>query len=939
MNYSSVIKVPDENTLDALCTKTFNQLMIHRNVILRIRDIDYKLPTAIQAGALPLALSGKDLIVQSPPGSGKTLVFAALAAHILYDNHQSQQREPFVTILAASSEHVTKIKNLIIKLVPDGSNVCAFYGDGDDFTDEKIAKRCSIVIGTPDRMAKLCADGGITIKLSQLLIIDDADKLMAPTFVENIQSVFENRGSVVQVAAFCSSYPDGIERFLRRFMESPSIFRIDRQDVQLSAANRDDKVDVKDNTPETDDGIATSQSDQLLKNVSSNEPSASPTKTLLGSSANVDEPPVVSQSTNAKRDEPSMASQSSAVQLSPLNRDDEVAVEDNTLEINDIMATSQSDQLLKKVSLNEPSASLTKTLLGSSANVGELPVESQSTNAKSDEPSVGDEPSVELSPPNRDDKVAVKDNTPETDDGIAASQSEQLSKQVSLDESSASAPKTSSGGRQDVQLNATNRDDKIAIEDTTLEIDRDVKDNIPEKATFQSDQLSKTSNEPSAFPIKTSPGSSRNANFNEPSMASQSAAVQLSPPNLDNNVAIEDKTPETDDGIAASQSEQLSKNISSNEPSAFPTKTTPGGSFGQSNGFGAQNSDGGQGFGSTCGGSRGGFGHSDRFGARNNGGSASGGFGAQNNGGFGSTSGGRGGFGHSNGYGAQNNDISFGSTRRGSRSELGQSNGYGAQNNDSGFGSTRGGNRGGFGQSNGYGAQNNDSGFGSTHRGSRSGFGGGGNRGGYNRSIEFGGDKQMSSSRGSFGTGGGGFGKINNSDDQMNSSRGGFGRASRGNYGHGGFDQSNDNSNGFGENQMNSSGSYRDRGRFGNLNSAENQMSLSSATRGGFGGGRGGFDTSNSALDQINSSGSNRGFRSRDGSFGDRGGFGTSDSAENQINSSVLNRGGNFHSNYDQSSHGGFGSGFGQSAADNSQDVPAPEDKPQPLVLGHRFVR
>jgi hypothetical protein len=890
MNYSSVIKVPDEKTLDALCAKTFNQLLIHPYVILRIRDIDYKLPTAIQAGALPLALSGKDLIVQSPPESGKTLVFAALAAHIVNDNHQSKQREPFVTILAASSEHVTKIKNLIVKLVPDGNYVCAFYGDGDDFTNEKIANGCSVVIGTPDRMAKLCADGGITIKRSQLLIIDDADKLMAPTFVEDIQSVFENRGSVVQVAAFCSSYPDGIERFLRQFMDSPSIFRIDRQDVQLSAANRDDKVAVEDNTPEIDDGIATSQSEQLSKNVS-NESSASPAKTLPGSSrnANVDKPSMASQSTNTNVDEPLMASQSAAVQLSTTNRDD---------------------------------------------------------------------------------KVAVKDNIPETDDGIAASQSEQLSKNVSSDESST---KTLSGDRQDVQLNAANRDDEVAIEDKTPEIERDVKDNTPEKATSQSDQLSKnvSSNEPSASPSKTSPESSTNANVDEPSVAYQSAAVQLSTANRDDKVAVKDNTPETDDGITALQSEQLSKNVSSdgfsasstktssgdrqdvelnaanrddkvatddktheidrdvkdntpekatsqsdqlskNEPSASPSKISPGGSFEQPNGFGAQNNGGSHGFGSASGGSRGGFGQS-------------------------------------NGFGLQNNDSGFGSTRGGSRGGFGQSNGFGSQNNDSGFGSTRSGSRGGFG------AQNNHDGqsFGNTRGGSKGGFGGGGNKGLYNRSTEFGGDNQMSSSRGSFGRDGGGFGQINNSDDQMNSSRAGFGRASRGSYGRGGFGQSNDNqqySNGFGENQMDSSGSNRGfpsrggsfggRGGFGTSDSAENQMSLSGATRGGsFGGGRGGFGTSNSAQDQMNSSGSIRGFPSRGGSFGGRGGFGTSDSAENQINSPILNRRGHFHSNsdYGQSSHGG--SGFGHPAADNSQDAPAPVDKPQPLVLGHRFVR
>uniref|UniRef100_A0AC35F4F4 Helicase ATP-binding domain-containing protein n=1 Tax=Panagrolaimus sp. PS1159 TaxID=55785 RepID=A0AC35F4F4_9BILA len=565
MNYSSVIKVPDEQTLDALCAKTFNHLLMHLNVIQRICNIGYKLPTAIQSGALPLALSGRDLIVQSPPESGKTLVYAALAAHIVNDNHQSKQREPFVTILAASREHVTKIKDLIVKLVPDGNNVCAFYGDGDDFTDDKITKGCSVVIGTPDRMAKLCADGGITIKLSQLFIIDDADKLMAPTFVENIQSVFNHRGSVVQVAAFCSSYPDGIERFLLQFMESPSIFRIDCQDVHLSVANRDDKVAVEDNTTEIDGVLTTSLSDQLSKSVSSIESSASPTETLPASSRNadVDEPPVASQSTNANVDEPSMAAQSAAV-----------------------------------------------------------------------------------------------------------------------------------------QLNAANCDDKVAIKDKTPEIGYDVKENTPEKATSQADQLS--------------------------------------------------------------------KNVSLDEPSAYPTKTPSGGIFGQSNGFGAQNID--SGFGSTRGGSSGGF-------------------------------------------GAQNND------------------------GDQGFGSTR-----------------------------------GGSRGGYNRSTEFGGDNQIISSRGCLGRGGSIFVQINNSDNQMNSSRGGFGR--------GGFGQSNDNqqySNAFGE----------------------NQMSLSGATRGGFGGGRGGFG-------------------------GGRGGFGASNSAQDQMNSSGSSRG---------------GSGFGHPAADNSQDAPAPENKPQSLILRHRFVR
>uniref|UniRef100_A0A914Y1Y6 RNA helicase n=1 Tax=Panagrolaimus superbus TaxID=310955 RepID=A0A914Y1Y6_9BILA len=234
MNYSSVITVPDEETMNAISSKTFEQLLIHSDIIQRIKNSGFDSPTAVQSSSIALGVLGKDLLVQAKHGAGKTLVYSILAANVLSDCHLNQQREPLVVILASTREACTHIKDILVKLIPDERSVCIFYGE-DDFINNKnlIATGCTVAIGTPARMALLVKKGGISLKQSKLFVIDEADVLMPNS--KDIKTVFNGLSEDIQVTAFTTTFSSELEKYLCEFMKSPAVVRIIPEGVQTLA--------------------------------------------------------------------------------------------------------------------------------------------------------------------------------------------------------------------------------------------------------------------------------------------------------------------------------------------------------------------------------------------------------------------------------------------------------------------------------------------------------------------------------------------------------------------------------------------------------------------------------------------------------------------------------------------------------------------------------
>ncbi|XP_069701300.1 probable ATP-dependent RNA helicase DDX20 [Periplaneta americana] len=180
----------------------------------------FRKPSPIQLKAIPLGRCGFDLIVQAKSGTGKTCVFTIIALEMLLLQSRSLQ----VLILAPTREIAVQIKHVIESVGSEmkGLKVHSFIG-GLPFEEDKTNLRhCHVAVGSPGRVKHLIENGFLKTDNIRLFVLDEADKLMEPSFQKDINYIFSLLPTNKQMIASSATYPDELDVFLSRYMRSPT---------------------------------------------------------------------------------------------------------------------------------------------------------------------------------------------------------------------------------------------------------------------------------------------------------------------------------------------------------------------------------------------------------------------------------------------------------------------------------------------------------------------------------------------------------------------------------------------------------------------------------------------------------------------------------------------------------------------------------------------
>jgi len=173
----------------------------------------------IQAqGILPM-LEGKDLIVQSRAGSGKTIAFIISLLQLIDDNASQCQ----VLILEPNRELARHIQQLIIdlgKYIKPKVHTC-IGGINLKEEIEKLQEGAKIIVGTPGRVHEMLKRGHIKTTYFKLLVMDEADDLFAVGFEEQIREILKITPEDVQITVFSPTIPLEVLRLTRDFMKDP----------------------------------------------------------------------------------------------------------------------------------------------------------------------------------------------------------------------------------------------------------------------------------------------------------------------------------------------------------------------------------------------------------------------------------------------------------------------------------------------------------------------------------------------------------------------------------------------------------------------------------------------------------------------------------------------------------------------------------------------
>ena len=208
----------------------------------------FETPTAIQEKAIPAIVEGKDVICESPTGTGKTLSYLLPAIQKLDETKNGIQ----IVVLAPSRELVMQISDEVKKWTQGTNIVSASFIGGANIKKqvEKIKERPQIVIGTTGRIMELIKMKKMKMHEVTTVIVDEADQLVSNEHLSNIQSIIKSTLRDRQILFFSATISEQTEKTAKSLMNNAEIIRVQQTINQENTTHiyflceQRDKIDV-----------------------------------------------------------------------------------------------------------------------------------------------------------------------------------------------------------------------------------------------------------------------------------------------------------------------------------------------------------------------------------------------------------------------------------------------------------------------------------------------------------------------------------------------------------------------------------------------------------------------------------------------------------------------------------------------------------------------
>jgi ATP-dependent RNA helicase DeaD len=201
-------------------TASFRDLALSDPVLRALADVGYESPSPIQAATIPVLLSGADMLGQAQTGTGKTAAFALPALSRI----DLSKHEPQVLVLVPTRELALQVSEAFLRYAAHikGFHVLPIYG-GQSYQPQLNALRrgVHVVVGTPGRVIDHMNRGTLKLGGLSLLVLDEADEMLAMGFVDAVESILEQTPPQRQVALFSATMAAPIRRIAAKHLRSP----------------------------------------------------------------------------------------------------------------------------------------------------------------------------------------------------------------------------------------------------------------------------------------------------------------------------------------------------------------------------------------------------------------------------------------------------------------------------------------------------------------------------------------------------------------------------------------------------------------------------------------------------------------------------------------------------------------------------------------------
>lgn len=208
----------------------FSDLNLNPKVLKAVDEAGYETPTPIQAGAIPPALEGRDVLGIAQTGTGKTASFT-LPMLSLLARGRARARMPRSLVLCPTRELAAQVAENFDTYSRHLKLTKALLIGGVSFgeQDKLIDKGVDVLIATPGRLLDHFERGKLLLTGVQVMVVDEADRMLDMGFIPDIERIFSLTPFTRQTLFFSATMAPEIERITNTFLQAPARIEVARQ--------------------------------------------------------------------------------------------------------------------------------------------------------------------------------------------------------------------------------------------------------------------------------------------------------------------------------------------------------------------------------------------------------------------------------------------------------------------------------------------------------------------------------------------------------------------------------------------------------------------------------------------------------------------------------------------------------------------------------------
>ncbi len=210
---------------------SFEALNLHPAILRAIEEAGYTNPTPIQAQAIPEVIAGHDLLASAQTGTGKTAAFTLPALNLLATPHESRSRGPRILVLVPTRELAAQVNDSARKYGKyiRARTVSIVGGMPYPLQNKLLSQPLDILVATPGRFIDHLERGRIDTSRLQMLILDEADRMLDMGFMPDVERICEALPAERQTLLFSATLDGNIGRIARDILRNPKTIEIAQQ--------------------------------------------------------------------------------------------------------------------------------------------------------------------------------------------------------------------------------------------------------------------------------------------------------------------------------------------------------------------------------------------------------------------------------------------------------------------------------------------------------------------------------------------------------------------------------------------------------------------------------------------------------------------------------------------------------------------------------------